>query len=169
MSITVTSQPTGQQDDCEQDDPTDDPWAWFKQEILHDPRVCTSCFTAVRKTATDVVDEWGNTADHVERTDDTLRAFDHDDPPDTVVAIQPLARQRTTCRNCGSIGCTGVGDTMSRREMLRNVPRLLARLEERGHDPDEGTLRGVIRRHKTDSEFDGEDARIYAVAAALAV
>jgi hypothetical protein len=145
---------------------------FFDGIVWRNPEVCSNCFARVRRRTVGVVatpegrrieidDSW--------RTPDAFLGTDLEDPPAEALGVQPLAKPRTTCLACGSVGALSTGDTLSRREALSRVPALADRIREAGYDVDGRKLRRIVRHLKSHEDYHGDDRRVFAAAAALAV
>lgn len=171
MSVTVTSQPVDQQDRSETatDTDIDDPVEWFRDEIVHDPETCSNCYVQIRRRHDDVVDNWA----HVETWHETLPTMGegetHIDPPDTVASVYPLARQRQTCLDCGSVGARASETTLSERELVSRASQLATRLQAKGYDLRENVLRRAIKLVHSRQDVAGDSTRVLATAAKVAI
>lgn len=143
--------------------------AWFEAVIWHSREVCSHCFTPLRRLATIERDHWGNAVEVSTLTEGAVRGFDHEPAPPTAMGSAPLARERTTCGECGSVGGLAMSDPLSEREAVDRVPALIGRLESLGHVVDAGEVYDAVRELKTDPERQANDKRIFATAAALGV
>jgi len=171
MSITVTTAPESQQSDSDaHDQPASitDPLDWFEREIIHDPAVCSHCFAEVRRVHCDL-DDWGDEQVSHERTETATMAYDLETPPETASSVQPLARLRTACLDCGSVGCRATDEALDRRELLQRVPTLTTRLQERGYDVRGVVLREAVRTAHQKRALAGDSTRLLAIASKVAV
>ena len=144
---------------------------WFEDEIWHDHRVCSNCFAALKATCWL---EWTDngkqkSTEDAWRTPDAELGEDLEDPPESVVSVQPKATSRTTCRQCGSVGGLSQRDPLDRQTARQCGLRLARRLGDRGYDVDEYELVAVVGQLKSDPERQADDKKIFATAAALGV
>jgi len=169
-SITVTSKPNSEpQQQLDDDEATliDDPEEWFLETIVHDAAVCSRCFAEVQ-VVDPITDESIPLDEHRDRTPTATLDQDLVDAPAAVPSCYPLAHPRTTCLECGSIGCR-TDRTLSRREALECVPALAARLQERDVDVDERVLREAVRCSHQREILVGDTARLFGVASKVAI
>jgi hypothetical protein len=118
-------------------------------EVFENRDICDECFAIVR--IDDVRCQQGIQAVDVEEKD----AYGVTERPQT----------RTTCRDCGSIGCSTTGETASTRTALERVGKLADRLQAAGHSPDRQAMRYIVRQGKRRPELAGRDHDLYALAA----
>lgn len=123
--------------------------------VMTHPAVCSHCFSRVR-------DDTG-----ARRVADGVPAFDVEDK-NAHGSIRHF-EMRTTCGQCGSIGCGAADDTLSLRAMLERVPALVARLREHGIQVDETAVRECVRECKSREALQGYDSEIFERAVAFGI
>lgn len=145
---------------------------FFEDAIWNNRHVCSNCFAQLQRRFHGTFQKRdGSTVeiDHVWRTDDATLGETHEDPPDSVASVQPLARPRTTCTNCGSVGGAKQKNNLGADEARDRVPALVARLEDQGYQVSEHHADVAVARLKSIDRYTGYDKQIFAVAAALAL
>lgn len=143
---------------------------WFEDVVWHDHRVCANCFARVRRSMEGTVttpEGKRREVDESWRTTTAMLGEDLEPAPESAVGIKPLARPRTTCLECGSVGCRVAYDTLSVQEAIDRVPELVARIGEQGHRIDSGVVFDAVRHLKTHPTYQGDDKHVFAAAAAL--
>lgn len=138
---------------------------WFERAIWHDRRTCSHCFAALRRVDELEKDDWGNVVQVSEYCEAAVEGFDKEDPPESVPSAIPLARERTTCGECGSVGGLAQSDPLSKQAAVDRVPALVTRLEERGHSVDLELVYATVRHLKSAADYQDDDKRVFAAAA----
>lgn len=147
MSVTVTTKPTDYEPQhhrtCRE---------IANAAIFEHRAVCDECFARVR-------------------TDDGQRAFDGTvgidvEEKDAYGAIE-AHEQRTTCSQCGSIGCRPLEETLSVSEAIARVEPLAERLREAGHAPAVEAMYYLVREGKRRERLAGRDDELFRLAARL--
>lgn len=184
---------TTQQPRVDGDRPRIQPDAVFDECIWHNPEICNNCFGRIRSIETEEIHVGKNNQRQLEfehRSQTTAATTDHDveakgetglvavrDADGRVTGLEPIDTHsaqyrettRTTCLQCGSVGCLATDATLSQREALQCVDTLLARLREQGIPVSERHLRATVRRGKARRETQGFDREIFTAAVKVAV
>lgn len=142
---------------------------WFERVVWHDREVCSHCFAPLRQTGEVVRNSWGHAVEVSEFQAAAEPGFDKEDPPASVASAIPLARERTTCGECGSVGGLAQSDTLAKHEATDRVPALIARLEALGHAVDTATVYQTVEQLKSDPDRADDDKRIFATAAGCGI
>jgi hypothetical protein len=142
---------------------------WFEQTIWMSPEICSHCFARLRTRSTVEKDDWGNVVEETVYAEAAVEGWDLEDPPGSAQSIHPLARERTTCGECGSVGGLASSDALPKAEAVDRVPELVARLEELGHVVDTDRVYRTVRRLKSDQDRSDDDKRVFATAAAMGI
>jgi hypothetical protein len=174
-------------------DTSETPSDVFDAAIWYNDDVCNHCFAHVRDVDQREIRVGKNNQKQLdwEFRDRTTRSqLDHDvvakgetgtvatrDEDGRVIGSEPIETHsaqyrettRTTCLQCGSVGCLATDETLSRREALARVDTLAERLRERGHSLSERHLRATIRRGKERADVQGYDREIFAAAVKVAL
>lgn len=193
--MSVQTDPTDQQDSLpDQHQPPDTaPADAFSEHIWHNDEVCNHCFARVRRVEEATIRVGTNNQKELdwEHRDRTSHAtLDHDvestgtigtivarDDEGRAVGTEPRdthsvtyqTSTRTTCLECGSIGCLATDATLSRRDALDRVDALVARLRELGFEVSEYWLRETVRHGKTSDKWQGFDKEIFAAAVKVGI
>ena len=142
---------------------------WFETLVWHDHQVCSECFSRLKRSATDVRDDWGNEETLSWRTDQACMGEDLVEPPDSIASVQPMPKQRTTCLDCGSVGGLAQSDALATDAAIERVPALIERLREAGYRVVADTVYDTVRHLKGNPDHTDNDKRIFAAAAAQGV
>lgn len=79
-------------------------------------------------------------------------------------------RPTTTCDACGSVGCDSVPDSVSKRELLERLDRIVEWFAEKTDlEPDEEVMRSTVHELKSEEDFQGRDPEILAEAVEMGV
>lgn len=144
MSVTVTSKPTDYQ-------PQHRTYTELAADAVFDNRaVCDECFARIR-------------LNNGRRAFRGTVGYDVEEK-DAYGAIESYER-RTTCADCGSIGCSPLDETLSVQQAVDRVASLAARLQEAGHEPNVGAMYCVIREAKRRDGLHGRDDDLFKAAA----
>lgn len=165
----------------------------FDAAIWYNDDVCNHCFAHVRDVDEREIRVGKNNQKALdwEYRDRTTRSeLDHDleskgetgciatrDADGRVTGSEPIETHsaqyrettRTTCLQCGSIGCLATDETLSRREALARVDTLAERLREQGYALSERHLRETVRRGKERADVQGYDREIFTAAVTVAL
>lgn len=145
---------------------------FFDREIWYDHQICSNCFTLLKgRFAGEFENRKGKLVeiDHSWRTPEATLGEAHEEPPEEVASVIPLARARTTCEACGSVRGLSQGETLSKEAALERAKTLAERLREKGFDVDESLMLFTVGHCKATPRLAGDDKRIFATAAAYGV
>jgi hypothetical protein len=120
--------------------------------VFDNRAVCDECFARVR-------------TDDGRRDFRGERGFDVEEK-DAYGAIEAY-ELRTTCGDCGSIGCGPIEATLSIQQAVGRVPALARRLEEAGHDPHVEAMYYIVREGKRREQLAGHDDDLFELAATV--
>lgn len=184
---------TTQQPRVDGDQPRLRPADVFDERVWHNPDICNHCFGRVRTVETEQIHVGKNNQrqlDYEHRDRTSHATLDHDveakgetgtvavrDEEGRVTGLEPITTHsaqyrettRTTCLQCGSVGCLATDATLSRREALQRVDALAARLREQGIPISERHLRETVRRGKAREDTEAFDREIFTAAVKVAV
>lgn len=138
----------------------------FERYIWTNPGICNNCFRRVKtlhQGPTKTLGDEQTTIEETERTDAAVWGIDkivHDEYG--ALATRP---SRTTCKACGSVGLNADPQTLSRREALTRLDRLVERCREAKLPVAVDLMRKVVRKAKSRPSLqDHRDREIFAVA-----
>lgn len=142
---------------------------WFERAIWHNSEICSHCFARLRTHSELERNDWGHVVEETEYHDAAVQGYDLEDPPADVPSVIPIARQRTTCGECGSVGGRAMSDAMSEGEAVDRVPALVERLRELGHAVEIECVYSAVRQLKSNEDYTDNDKRAFAAAAAVGI
>jgi len=162
--------------------------AFFERRIWHDRHICSHCFARLRRATTDARGDWGKDTEQTWRTDSVIDGYDviaksavgeqttrHPDgkvsgtEPKEITTATYVIVSRITCGECGSVGGKANTGTLSKREAVNRVPRLVERLREQGFAVDVDEVFDVVRTLKSSPDYESDDKHIFAAAAAMGI
>lgn len=140
----------------------------FKRYVWDDPSLCNNCYRQVKQVVPVWKEGYRNSLQSV--LSDTMqfrtesgtvgyrKVTDREGRPINVY------RQTTVCDGCGSVGCVSIPDTVSKRELLTRLDRILVWFNKQSVEVDEKTMRRIVHERKGDPDHQGKDPEILAEA-----
>ena len=166
MSVTLTTKP--KPDEQQQshdfldrvnldDDGDNGPEDVFDAFVFYHPDVCSNCFTEVKREGVKTLKALHG-FDDVDKGTKTWPVGSKPQHPHTPLREYP---HRTTCANCGSVGCLASDDVLPAVEAVGRVPRLAEILDRHGFQYDVEELYQTVRYCKSQPEYRGFDTEIF--------
>lgn len=140
----------------------------FEQEIWTNPEICNNCFARLK----DIAPIWKEAYPlHVRSALDSIAflaesgSIGQDITDHNKYGSIQTARGRVMCDDCGSVGGLSQPGDSSKRELLRYLDRVIARLSEQGYTQvDESRMRDIAHRAKERDRLQGFDREILGLA-----
>ena len=165
MSVTLTTKPKPDErsdshdflDRVGLDGDGNGPEDVFDAFVFYHPDVCSNCFTEVKREGVKTLKAIHG-FDDVDKGTKTWPVGSEPQHPHTPLRAYP---HRTTCANCGSVGCAATNDPLSTADALDRVPRLAEILDRHGFAFDVNELYRTVQYCKSDSDKQSYDTDIY--------
>lgn len=133
----------------------------FQEHVWHDPSLCNNCYARVRQVIPVWKDQYRVTlqpalSDTVcFRTKEGVIMYGVDSREGVDGGVY---RAKTSCNECGSVGCRSIRETVSDRVLLERLDRIIDWLRTQELDPDEDLMRRIVHEHQ------GNDPEVFAEA-----
>ena len=123
------------------------------EAVFENRSICDECFVRVRAE------------DSYRRAHRGILGYDVDEADD--YGVLESYTPKTTCADCGSVGCNPIDDTLSVRQAIDRVPNLAERLREAGHEPNVKAMYYVVENGKRRNGLQGYDDDLFKLAARM--